>query len=117
MLGSYVSAAYQSTPSPPVERFYSGLLAWAGVTLPVTVAGAPLEARYLESGADAVLVLLNHGRQPAVADVSLRRPAGDYSVEDMINARPVMVRRTGESVTVKAEVEPSDVLVLRLLRK
>ena len=63
MLGSYVSAAYQSTPTPAVERFYSGLLEWAGVTLPVTVAGAPLEARHLESGGDAVLVLLNHHSQ------------------------------------------------------
>ena len=90
MLGSYVSAAYQSTPSPAVERFYSGLLEWAGVTLPVTVAGAPLEARHLESGADAVLVLLNHHSQPAVADVSLRRPTGDYSAEDIINSRPVI---------------------------
>ena len=117
MLGSYVSAAYQSTPSPAVERFYSGLLEWAGVTLPVTVAGAPLEARHLESGADAVLVLLNHHSQPAVADVSLRRPTGDYSAEDIINSRPVIVTRSGESVTVKAEVGPANVLVLRLTRK
>jgi len=112
-----VSAAYQSTPSPAVERFYSGLLAWAGVTLPVTVAGAPLEAHYLESGADAVLVLLNHRSQPAVADVSLRRPAGDYSAEDMINSRPVMVSRSGEGVAVKVEVAPANVVVLRLTRK
>ena len=104
MLGSYVSAAYQSTPTPAVERFYSGLLEWAGVTLPLTVAGAPLEARHLESGADAVLVLLNHHSQPAVADVSLRRPTGDYSAEDLINSRPVVVTRSGESVSVKAEV-------------
>ena len=117
MLGSYVSAAYQSTPTPAVERFYSGLLEWAGVTLPLTVAGAPLEARHLESGADAVLVLLNHHSQPAVADVSLRRPTGDYSAEDIINSRPVIVTRSGESVAVKAEVGPANVVVLRLTRK
>jgi hypothetical protein len=44
-----------------VERFYQGLLSWAGVTLPVTVSGAVLEVRYLESGADALVLLFNHG--------------------------------------------------------
>ena len=117
MLGSYVSAAYQSTPSAAVERFYGGLLEWAGVTLPVTVAGAPLEVRHLESGDDAVLVLLNHHSQSAVADVSLRRPTGDYSGEDIINAQPVTVERRGESVAVRVEVAPANVVVLRLTRK
>ena len=102
---------------PAVERFYSGLLEWAGVTLPVTVAGAPLEARYLESGAHALLVLFNHRTQPAVADVLFRRPTGDYSAEDIINARPVRVGRSGASVAVRVEVAPANVLVLRLTRK
>ena len=37
MLGSYVSAAAQSTPSAAAERFFAGLLEWAGVTLPLMV--------------------------------------------------------------------------------
>ena len=85
--------------------------------MPVDVTGASIEARYLESGGDAVLVLLNHRSQPAVADVSLRRPSGDYSAEDIINARPVTVGRSGESVAVKVEVAPANVVVLRLTRK
>jgi hypothetical protein len=85
--------------------------------LPVAVAGAPLEARYLEAGADALLVLFNHRTQPAVAEVSFRRPTGDYSAEDIINSRPVMVRRSGAGVAVTAEVAPANVLVLRLTRK
>jgi beta-galactosidase len=117
MIGSYVSAAYQSTPSPAVERFYGGLLDWAGVTLPVTVAGAPLEVRYLESDADAVVVVFNHRSQPAVADVSLRRAPGEYSAEDIITSRPLVVTRSGESVTVRAEVAAADVVVLRLTRR
>jgi hypothetical protein len=32
MPGSYVSAAYASTPTPEAERFHAGLLTWAGVT-------------------------------------------------------------------------------------
>ena len=33
MLGSYVSASAQSTPTPEAERFFAGLLEWAGVRL------------------------------------------------------------------------------------
>ena len=61
--------------------------------------------------------IVTHRTQPAVADVSLRRPSGDYSAEDIINARPVMVWRSGENVAVKAEVAPANVLGLRLTRK
>jgi beta-galactosidase len=117
MLGSYVSAAYQSTPTPAVERFYAALLEWAGVTLPVTVEGHSVEVRYLETGADAVLVIFNHGTQPATANVFLRRPAGEYAARDLINAQPLVVTRTGDSVTVKVAVSSSDVRVLRLSRK
>ena len=60
MLGSYVSAAYQSKPTPEVERFYAGLLTWAGVTMPVEVTGATLEVRYLESGDDILMFVFNH---------------------------------------------------------
>jgi beta-galactosidase len=49
MLGSFVSAAAQSTPTPEAERFFAGIVDWAGVTLPIRVTGAPLEARHLES--------------------------------------------------------------------
>ena len=77
MLGSYVSAAFQSTPSPDTQRFYESLLAWAGVQLPVVVTGAPVEARHLESGSDALLFVFNHTANRAAAEVSLQRPAGD----------------------------------------
>ena len=48
MLGSYVSAAYEKAPSRETERFYAGLLKWAGVKLPVS--GGSGEVRTLESG-------------------------------------------------------------------
>jgi len=71
----------------------------------------------LESGADAVLVLFNHGSQPAAADVAIRRPPGEYLAEDIVTSRTVKATRSGESVTVRADVAPQDVLVLRLTRK
>jgi beta-galactosidase len=127
MLGSYVSAAYQSAPGAAVERFYRALLDWAGVKPPVTVApatsgrgeskGPAFEARYLESGDDAVLVVFNHGTQAAAADVSLRRPAGDYAAHDIVNDRPVPLTRAGDRVSARVALGAADVQVLHLTRK
>jgi beta-galactosidase len=72
VLGSYVSAAYESTPSKETERFYAGLLDWAGVQLPVTVSGGKIEARILESGGKRLLFIFNHDKQTVDAVVTLR---------------------------------------------
>src|SRR5450759_946219 len=69
MLGSYVSAAYETAASRETERFYAGLLKWAGVSLPVF--SGKVEVRTLESGADGVVFVFNH-EKAADASVSLR---------------------------------------------
>lgn len=67
MLGSFVSAAYQTTPTAEVERFYRSLVDWAGVQLPVVVERGGVEVRYLESGARTLVFAFNHARQPVDA--------------------------------------------------
>ena len=114
MLGSYVSAAYQSTPTPETAQFFASLVEWAGVTLPLEVSGAPLEARHLESGSDALLCLFNHGGEAAQSKVAFRRPAGDYTATDLVNGRTVAVARTAEGVTIGVELESGAVRVLRI---
>jgi beta-galactosidase len=114
MLGSFVSAAAQSTPTPEAERFFAGLLEWAGVALPVRVTGAPLEARHLDSGRDALLFLFNHGRQPAKSEVWLECAQGEYGAEDLMTGRVVPVRRAGTGVTIDVDIAPSAVQVLRI---
>src|SRR5688500_453309 len=117
MLGSYVSAAAQSTPTPEAERFFAGLLQWAGVTLPVRVTGSPLEARYLESGTDALLFLFNHGRERAKADVWLRRGPGSYTASDVVDGGLIDLAKSGDGVTVAVELRGSGVRVLRITRR
>jgi beta-galactosidase len=117
MLGSYLSAAYQTTPTPEAERFYAGLLAWAGVTPPVAVSGAPLEVRCLDSGPDTLVFVFNHGAARAQSVVSLRAPAGEYSAEDLVEGRPVETRRTEEGVRFEASLAPSEVSILRVTRR
>jgi beta-galactosidase len=117
MLGSYVSAAFQSNPTPEAQRFYESVLAWADVQLPVTVTGAPFEARHLESGADALLFVFNHGAQRAAADVTLRRPAGTYTVVDLSDGSAVASARTGEGLTVRVQLPGGGVRALRVARQ
>jgi hypothetical protein len=93
------------------------LLQWAGVTLPVRVTGSPLEARYLESGTDALLFLFNHGRERAKADVWLRRDPGDYTASDVVDGGPVTLVRSGDGVTVAVDLRTEGVRVLRIARR
>ncbi len=85
MLGSYVSAAYESTPTREVERFYAGLLKWAGVTPPAVTGG--VEVRTLESGAERVVVVLNHGKSATDAVVGV----GETKAMDLMTGAAVVV--------------------------
>jgi beta-galactosidase len=114
MLGSYVSAAYQSTPTPDVERFYAGLLTWAGVTLPVGVTGAPLEVRYLESGADILLFVFNHAAAGATGTVSLRLAGGAHGATDLVTGAAVPVTRGSGAVRLDVSLDAQDVRVFRI---
>ncbi len=114
LLGSFVSAAYQSTPTPAVERFYAGLLQWAGVTLPVDVEGGPFEVRLLESGHDVIAVVLNHAATPASGSVTVRVPSAVTRAIDLVRQQDVPLRASAGRVTFDVEVGGADVRVVRL---
>jgi beta-galactosidase len=114
MLGSYVSAAAQSSPTPEAERFFAGLLAWAGVELPIRTSGATIEARHLESGSSTLLFLFNHAMQEARSEVTLRRSPGDYTAIDLVTGRTVELRRGADAVGTSVVLPPSSVQVLRI---
>jgi beta-galactosidase GanA len=114
MIGSYVSAAAQSTPTAEAERFFAGLLQWAGVSLPIRVTGDPIEARHLESGGDAVLFLFNHGKQSARSTVLVRRGAGDYALTDVATGRPVAGARVADGVSIDVSLPPAGVQVVKI---
>jgi beta-galactosidase len=85
MLGSYVSAAYESTPTREVEHFYAGLLKWAGVTPPTVTGG--VEVRTLESGTERVIVVFNHGKASTDASVAV----GETKAVDLMTGATVQV--------------------------
>ena len=114
MLGSYVSAAAQSTPSAEAERFFSGLLSWAGVTRPIRVAGSALEGRHLESGRDTLLFLFNHAAQAAKSDVWLRLPAGGHTATDLVDGNALPLARDGDGVSLRVNLPAGGVQVVRI---
>jgi beta-galactosidase len=117
MLGSYVSAAAQSSPTPEAERFFAGLLEWAGVRLPIRVAGAPIEARHLESGSSTLLFLFNHAKQEARSEVTMRLAAGDYAAIDLVTGQTVELRPVADGVSVSVILPPSGVQVVKIAAK
>jgi beta-galactosidase len=68
-LGSYLAVAYESQRDAVLQQFFSGLLDWAGVERPVN---APVEVRWLESGAERIVFLFNHAAQEVDAAVTWR---------------------------------------------
>jgi beta-galactosidase len=115
MLGSYVSASAQSTPAPEAERFFRGLLRWAGVEPPVIVTGSPVEVRYTESGEEMLLYVFNHANEPALSDVSFRRPSGEHVATGMTSPRQIPIPRRADGMQMMhMELPPGGVQVYRI---
>jgi len=117
MLGSFVSAAYIHAPSGVAERFFAGLLDWAGVELPVSFSGGYLEARKLEADRDALLFVFNHDKQGVDASVRVKMPAGNYRAIDLVDGSAVVFEREGASLLLKRRLDKSAVWVVKLTRE
>jgi beta-galactosidase len=115
--GSYLSAAHQSSPTIEAERFFASLLTWADVTLPVTVSGDAVEARYLEAGEDVVLFVFNHGARLAKSTVSLRRPHGAYVATDLTSDRPVKIDTDTNGVRLAVSLDANRVQVVKIAQR
>ena len=82
LVGSYLSAAYHSTPAEEARAWFLSLLEWAGVQRALTAEGG-VEARWLESGAARVVFVFNHER--AAKRVRLRwHDTAQWRIEDLI---------------------------------
>ena len=117
MLGSYVSASAQSTPTPEAERFFAGLLEWSGVTLPLRVTGSTIEARHLESGGSVLLFLFNHGSQIARSEVFVRLADPPDAVSDLLDGRAVPFVASSGGISVSTQLAPAAVQVLKITRR
>lgn len=111
LLGSYVSAAYQSKPTPAAAAFFDSLLTWTGVTRPIQAPN--LEVHWLESGPDRLVFVFNHAPQAVGSMVRLRLP-GAWQAEDLARPAPVALRSAAGTVEFAVHLAPSQVRVLKL---
>jgi beta-galactosidase len=116
MLGSYLSAAFQSRPTEPGRRFFTSLLRWAGVDAPVTVTGGEVEVRETESGRDRMLFVFNHGREAVTPRIRLAGAAG-MGGRDLLTDSDVPVTAEGTDASVTASIRPGHVWAVHLSRK
>jgi beta-galactosidase len=116
-LGSYVSAAYFTAPSDAAARFFTGLLEWAGVALPVETMAKDLEVRYLESGADRLVFVFNHAKQPVDAPVSIRLGVSEWSAVDLVDQKPVALDRAGSVIRFQSKIASDGVQTLKFTRR
>ena len=114
ILGSYVSAAYQTAPTPEVARFYAALLAWSGVGRPVTVTGTDIEVRLLEADDTRLVFTFNHSGSRATSAVTIRATAGEYRATDLMSGAEVALSSEPLSVRFDSTLEPGGVRVIRI---
>lgn len=112
MLGTYLSAAYQGTPSPTSASFFESLLAWSGVVRPIQAAN--LEAHTLELGTDRLVFVFNHSNKLVESTVRLSMPPGTYQALDLVTASPVALQSAPQSVEFQVRLDPNAVRVLKL---
>lgn len=112
-LGSYLSAAYFSQPTPQAGRFFAALLQWAGITPPVH-APAGLEVRLLESGPGRLAFLFNHNATPVRGAVTLALPAALWSATDLVTSQTSSPLNTPAGLSLDTSLEPGAVQVLHL---
>ncbi len=115
-LGSYLSAAYETSPTPAAARFYAGLLEWAGVTPPPDGGSPGIEVRVLESGPNRLVFVFNHSRLTADARVALRIP-GAWRASDLVEGGAVHTTRSREALQFGRPLGPEAVWVVKLERQ
>lgn len=113
-IGSYVSAAYFSTPADAAERFFAGLLEWAGVELPVRTSVPGLEVRTLEAGGETIAFVFNHSRENIRAKVGLRLAQGSFAATDLMTEAAVLLASEGPWVGFQTALGPDGVQALRI---
>lgn len=111
-IGTFFGSSFENDHDPLVGRFFTGLLDWAGVSRPVTVAGSELEVRLLESGSDLLAIVFNHD---ASAKSSVVRIAGrTAAASDLVTGAKVTTRAESGRIAIPLEMGPESVKVIRL---
>ena len=109
-LGSFLAVAYELQKDPVEQRFFQGLLDWAGVERPVEVSGGEVEVRLLQSGGEHLAFIFNHEQQSAQPKITLKIPG--TAATDVISGEAVPLAEPG--LVLQKRLAPEEVWVLRI---
>jgi hypothetical protein len=112
-LGSYLGVAYEQDRSPALQKFFTGLLDWAGVSRRLIVEGDEAEARVLESGAARLLFVFSHAPNAQTVSAGLAGTSPVSAVDIVAQAAVTPVYRGGRT-WFAATMHHDDVPVLLL---
>ncbi len=113
-VGSYLSLAYERTRDPNLERFFHGLLSWAGVDRPVSVSPSNIEVRSMEGPGYALYFVLNEAQKEVPVEVRLRTPFAPAAVRDLVANQAVPLETSGDRIVLKKSLPPQGAWVLEI---
>ena len=107
-LGSYIGVAYEHRRDATAQKFFNGLLDWAGVARPVRVAGGEAEVRFLETADGLILFAFNHQERATEPAITLE---ASYTGTDLVSGQQLPA-----GTTFQHPLGPGEVWVVRLRR-
>jgi beta-galactosidase len=110
--GSYLSLAYERTQDPQLQRFFRGLIDWAGVERPVS-ASTGIEVRYLEGPGYKLEFVLNGALKETPAEIRLPASASP-AVRDVVTGRNVTFRREGGQIVLRNSIPAQGAWILEI---
>jgi len=108
--GSYLSMAYERTKDPQLERFFNGLLDWAGVDRPVS-ASPGVEVRWMDGPGYTLYFIMNDAEKELPAEVRIRT-AGVGVFRDLVTGEPVTAASEGGRSVLKKTLPAQGVWIL-----
>jgi beta-galactosidase len=119
--GTFLGLSYESERSENLVKFFAGLLDWAGVARPVEVSGVAsdqaVEVRTMESGAEKLVFVFNHGSDAVEPAIRVSLPQGAYSVKDLATGQALGAGYERDAVVLKKIITANDVWAVRISPK
>jgi beta-galactosidase len=114
--GSFLSMAYERTKDTQLQRFFDGLLDWAGVERPVA-ASTGIEVRTMQGAGYQIQFVLNGAEKEVPAEIRLRPNAPAPLVRDLITGETVQYQTDGGRIVLRKPLPPQSAWVLEIRDK
>jgi len=122
-IGSYIGWGNQPEQQPDNTEFIRRLAEWAGVAKPVGTShdgtmGLPLIARLHESAQGYLLFLINHDSAGQDVAVTVRVPAGAYTLTELVNGGAARsANADGAGLRFDTRIDPKNAQVWSIRRQ